>query len=155
MNLPQLNLKYLFIFLSCYFAWNNFLLNYSLTGTYKSVSFSGCINLAEHDTLMFFGDYEFYSSDFGYGNYELSYSSTGTEIFFHSDFNPTSTSIGRTWLGKPKINMDADLNCYYEKIYSTVNMNNAKLDKIKSEQIKVLQQIEKEQKTIQEKMYNN
>ena len=126
----------LLVFLMVYVV-NSFFTVRMLTGKYANRNFeNGFISEIPHvnDTLIIKDNYEFESSFFGKGKYELKYSFSGTKInlLYGEGYSSTningkeirvsnkavlSTYINRIlFFGNPKIILCEDLDQYYEKI---------------------------------------
>jgi hypothetical protein len=72
------------------------------------------------DTLIIYNNGTFSSGFFGMGKYTLSHNLFTTEIDlnYHYNFGMAgyTSTISRSFLGVPKIELDADNNYYYEKV---------------------------------------
>jgi len=101
-----------------YNAFNNYIFQFMLVGTYKNVNFKGSPAFPRSpDTLILYGNNKFYSAKLGHGNYSLNHGFFSTNISFRGNDN-INTFVSRTWLGIPKINMFFDLDHFYEKMSS-------------------------------------
>ena len=110
--------KYWIIGIGIYWAFNNLIPDPLLKGTYENVNYEQSPFYSRPDTLILFGDHEFFSPLQGYGKYEVSHNLVETEIKLLKDDEFFQTTIDRNWLGKIRIHVFHDLLHSYLKISS-------------------------------------
>jgi len=114
----------LVLFLIVYYLHHNFFIDSLLSGTYINENYKCKSALVEipHtlDTLIMLKNNKFTNSIWGNGVYRLSHSISGTKIHFIYNYEfgkgVYTTSINRSLFGPITINLDEDVNYYYEKI---------------------------------------
>ncbi|MBQ0909947.1 hypothetical protein KBJ98_14635 [Flavobacterium sp. F-328] len=104
-----------------FYLFKNFLSKNMISGTYVSNNKQSLIDGPNFgDTLKIYSNDRFESQTWGNGKYKLKHSLTGTNIQLNYRFEFGEASyemnIYRSFFSKPRINLDSDLEYYFEKI---------------------------------------
>ena len=109
------------VLLIVFYLFKNFLSENMISGTYVSNNKQSLIDGPNFgDTLKIYSNNRFESQTWGNGKYRLKHSLNGTKIdlTYKYEFGNAGyeMNIYRTFFGKPRIDLDSDLEYYFEKV---------------------------------------
>lgn len=109
------------ILLISFYLFKNFLSSNMIPGTYVSNNKESLMDGPDFgDTLKIYNNNRFESQTWGNGTYKLKHSLKGTTIHltYKYEFGNAGyeMNINRTLFGKPRINLNSDLEYYFEKV---------------------------------------
>ena len=109
------------VLLIAFYLFKNFLSENMIAGIYVSNNQQSLLDGPSFgDTLKIYSNNRFESQTWGNGKYKLKHSLTGTKIriTYKYEFGNAGYEMNtyRTFLGKPRIDLDSDLEYYFEKV---------------------------------------
>lgn len=109
------------VLIIAYYLFKIFLSENMISGTYVSNNKQSLIDGPNFgDTLKIYSNNRFESETWGNGKYILKHSLTGTKIYltYKYEFGNAGyeMDIYRTFYGKPRIDLEGDLEYYFEKV---------------------------------------